>query len=721
MTTSEDCELVTLMSVIKGRLEISRGWICFWDAGIGSEAADRERADFKFALSQLQEVHLRRYNLRRSALEFFLTDRTNYFVNFNAKTRNRIYSRILSLRPANLLYHSSRSPADVLRSSGLTQRWVQREISNFDYLMQLNTIAGRTYNDLSQYPVFPWILADYSSNQLDLSDPATFRDLSRPIGVVNPKNAKEVRAKYENFEDPSGTIAKFHYGTHYSNAAGVLHYLVRMEPFTSLHIELQSGRFDVADRQFHSLHSTWRLLMDNPNDVKELIPEFFCQPEFLVNMNRLDLGVLQASRLPVGDVELPPWASSPQDFIDKHRLALESDYVSAHLHEWIDLIFGYKQRGPAAVEALNVFYYCSYDGAVDLDAISDPVERQAVEGMINHFGQTPCQLFKEPHPARLSQSEALSKSKYPASIQLYLDRLSCVHLADLAVEPRDWIVRLAIPNPDLDPSRSRGYGYQTAAVPDILVSVSRSGVIGLHAWASHDKTLPNGFSLERDPTLNNQRNRRRLSDYAFVHPGVRLDGRILCVSSDCKHLFVGGQLDNSVKVYALPRLRLVSSAAKHIDIVTCLALDDGGCHLMTGSRDTTCIVWELSAGSLKLFQVLYGHDKPVTCVGLSTGLDMAVSGSLDGTVNVHTVKEGQYIRTLESSRSGSPVIITQLWLSDRGDVVFAAEEKDNYSVQVYTINGQQVGLSYSPFAFTSLTSGGEGLMQLIPFSFLIEW
>lgn len=52
----------------------------------------------------------------------------------------------------------------------------------------------------------------------------------------------------------------------------------------------------------------------------------------------------------VGDVVLPPWAKgSVREFIRKHREALECDYVSENLHHWIDLIFGYKQRGKVGI------------------------------------------------------------------------------------------------------------------------------------------------------------------------------------------------------------------------------------------------------------------------------------------------------------------------------------------------------------------------------------
>ena len=59
----------------------------------------------------------------------------------------------------------------------------------------------------------------------------------------NSRSMKSLFLRYESFEDPSGLVQKFHYGTHYSNSASVMHYLIRMEPFTTLHIHLQSGKY----------------------------------------------------------------------------------------------------------------------------------------------------------------------------------------------------------------------------------------------------------------------------------------------------------------------------------------------------------------------------------------------------------------------------------------------------------------------------------------------
>nr|BAC87125.1 unnamed protein product [Homo sapiens] len=601
----EDCELITIIDVIPGRLEITTQHIYFYDGSIEKE--DGVGFDFKWPHSQIREIHLRRYNLRRSALEIFHVDQSNYFLNFKKEVRNKIYSRLLSLHSPNS-YYGSRSPQELFKASGLTQKWVNREISNFDYLIQINTMAGRTYNDLAQYPVFPWILQDYTSEELDLNNPAVFRDLSKPIGVVNEKNAKAMREKYENFEDPMGTIDKFHYGTHYSNSAGVMHYLIRVEPFTTLHIQLQSGRFDCADRQFHSIPATWQALMDNPYDVKELIPEFFYFPEFLENQNQFNLGRLQISKELVNDVILPKWAKSAEDFIYKHRKALESEYVSAHLHEWIDLIFGYKQRGPAAVEALNVFYYCSYEGAVDLDALTDEKERKALEGMINNFGQTPCQLLK--------------------------------------------------------------------------ITISMNYVIGTHGWLPYDRNISNYFTFIKDQTVTNPKTQRSING-SFA-PGLEITSKLFVVSHDAKLLFSAGYWDNSIQVMSLTKGKIISHIIRHMDIVTCLATDYCGIHLISGSRDTTCMIWQITQQggvpvglASKPFQILYGHTNEVLSVGISTELDMAVSGSRDGTVIIHTIPN------LAISWEGHIVVYS------------STEEKttlkDKNALHLFSINGKYLG------------------------------
>lgn len=90
-------------------------------------------------------------------------------------------------------------------------------------MTQLNTLAGRTFNDLNQYPVFPWVLADYTSPSLDLTAPATYRDLSKPVGAMNEKRRREFEDRFDSLkEDPE--IPPFHYGSHYSSAGGLPHW-----------------------------------------------------------------------------------------------------------------------------------------------------------------------------------------------------------------------------------------------------------------------------------------------------------------------------------------------------------------------------------------------------------------------------------------------------------------------------------------------------------------
>ena len=70
--------------------------------------------------------------------------------------------------------------------------------------MKLNFAAGRTYNDLNQYPVFPWILADYHSSTLDLSNPKTFRDLRKPVGALDAERLELLRERYASLAETEG-------------------------------------------------------------------------------------------------------------------------------------------------------------------------------------------------------------------------------------------------------------------------------------------------------------------------------------------------------------------------------------------------------------------------------------------------------------------------------------------------------------------------------------
>jgi WD40 repeat protein len=548
----------------------------------------------------------------------FSADGRNFLLAFPRKIRNKVFDRLQTVGTAltdsaHESVSGQKQSAKVEAGTGLisslmgeksvTQRWERGEISNFEYLMCLNTLAGRSYNDLMQYPVFPWIIADYDSQELDLNDISTFRDLSRPMGAQTPERLKQFEKRYNDWDDPTGETPPYHYGTHYSSAMIVASYLVRMEPFTQTFLHLQGGHFDLADRMFHSVKDAWlSAAKHNMADVKELIPEFFYLPEFLLNSNNFDLGTKQ-SGVPLGDVVLPAWAKGDsREFIRAHREALECDLVSSRLNEWIDLIFGYKQQYPAAVEAVNVFHHLFYEGNVDIYAIDDPLKRTATIGFINNFGQIPKQLFKKPHPQK-----KLAIRGFPSTVSqvgLPPDRLFFHNVDNL--------------KPTMQPVK------ELKGAVGQIIHTERHTVLAVE---QNKALIPPGYS--------------RFIAWGFPDMSIRIgtydsdkastvyentdSGDILCaVCPNCK-LFISAGTNTVVNVWEFGkgrdrhRLVLKQSLFGHSEAVTCLAASSAYNIIVSGSRDRTCIIWDLN--ELVFVRQLRGHAAPVAavCINELTG------------------------------------------------------------------------------------------------------
>ncbi|KAK6285550.1 hypothetical protein POUND7_011729 [Theobroma cacao] len=733
--------MVRPLKVIRGTFQVTTKKINFivdntesnitMDGSEGNSEVRNDEKDRSWLMASLHQMYSRRYLLRRSALELFMVDRSTFFFDFgSSEGRRNAYRAIVQARPPHLnnIYLATQRPEQLLKRTQLMERWARWEISNFEYLMQLNTLAGRSYNDITQYPVFPWILSDNSSKSLDLSDPSAYRDLSKPVGALNPDRLKKFQERYASFDDP--VIPKFHYGSHYSSAGTVLYYLVRVEPFTTLSIQLQGGKFDHADRMFSDVAATWNGVLEDMSDVKELVPELFYLPEMLTNENSIDFGTTQLGGK-LGSVKLPPWAQNPVDFIHKHRMALESEHVSAHLHEWIDLIFGYKQRGKEAILANNMFFYITYEGTVDIDKISDPVQQRATQDQIAYFGQTPSQLLTVPHMKKMPLSEVL-------------------HLQTIFRNPRE-IKPYAVPGPERCNLPAAAIHASSDAI--IIVDTNAPAAhIAQHKWQpntpdgqgtpflfQHGKSITSSaggalIRMFKGPAGPGTDEWQFPQALAFASSGIR-SSSIVSITSD-KEIITGGHADNSIKLLSSDGAKTLETAFGHCAPVTCLALSSDSNYLVTGSRDTTVLLWRIhraftsrssstseptagtgtptstSSGTLANIladksrkrriegpiHVLRGHHREILCCCVSSDLGIVVSCGHSSDVLLHSTRRGRLMRQFVGVEADA------VCLSSEGIVL--TWNQFQHTLSTFTLNGVLIARAELP------SLGGVSCMEI---------
>ncbi|XP_008051823.1 lysosomal-trafficking regulator [Carlito syrichta] len=637
-----------------------------------------EPASFSWTYEEIKEVHKRWWQLRDNAVEIFLTNGRTLLLAFdNTKVRDDVYHNILTNNLPNLLEYGN--------ITALTNLWYTGQITNFEYLTHLNKHAGRSFNDLMQYPVFPFILADYVSETLDLNDPSIYRNLSKPIAVQYKEKEDRYVDTYKYLEeeyrkgaredDPMPPVQPYHYGSHYSNSGTVLHFLVRMPPFTKMFLAYQDQSFDIPDRTFHSTNTTWRLSsFESMTDVKELIPEFFYLPEFLVNREGFDFGVRQNGER-VNHVNLPPWArNDPRLFILIHRQALESDYVSQNICQWIDLVFGYKQKGKASVQAINVFHPATYFG-MDVSAVEDPVQRRALETMIKTYGQTPRQLFHTAHASRPGAKLNI-EGELPAAVGL---------LVQFAFrETREQVKEVTYPSP-LSWIKSLKWGEYvgspSAPVPVVCFSQPHGERFG---------------SLQALPTraiCGLSRNFCLLMTYS-KEQGVR---SMNSTDIQWSAILSWGYADNILRLKSKqsePPINFIQSSQQH-QVTSCAWVPDS-CQLFTGSkcgvitaytnRFTTSTPSEIE---METQLHLYGHTEEITSLFVCKPYSILISVSRDGTCIIWDLNRLCYVQSLAGHKSP----VTAVSASETsGDIATVCDSAGGGSdLRLWTVNGDLVG------------------------------
>jgi WD40 repeat protein len=343
-----------------------------------------------------------------------------------------------------------------------------------------------------------------------------------------------------------------------------------------------------------------------------------------------------------------------------HRKVLESDSVSANLHHWIDLVWGYKQTGPAAEAVKNTFDPNIYDTVWDRADVSDPIDLHLVNAILEHCGQAPPQLFPSPHPERKCRS---AKDGIRQDFSLSCDGIEFASLSRTG--PFEWVVRVCTLGGDF-----RDVFIASGRVREGVARHINVDAITAFEWIFAD-TVAIATSVGTIEVVDVASNTGRK---CVGHPG-----RLNCLARDA-HSLVSGGSDTFIGCWSFdfeaprrtPSFRgeIVCAAASPEFHMVAAAASDGAVLLVTTETGVLGRVLALEGIPRK---VLVTHEWGFVVVYMTH----VSQGELEHMVLVYSVN-GDFVR---AKRIEEGIVAWVTWASEDGfDFLIIADECGRISI-----------------------------------------
>ena len=419
-----NCELITNQYLYSGSLLLSNCFMIFLTENnkeINYDISNLE--DYIFSMrckdnenlkklktviifyDEIKEIIKRRTLLMHQSIEIFLKNGKSFFFNlFKISNANKVYKFLAEINnkmmeKGNFKINSELNEKEIKQILNLFK---EGKIKTYEYLLYLNKYSSRTFNDLSQYPIFPWLVIGnidnlLKSGLLDLNQTNNLtkntieknfpeiRNFNYPISM----QSEERRIAFKSQSMETSNIFMFSLGNHYSTSAYIYFYLMRINPFGNCLIRLQNYKLENPNRMFTAFDELYFSLNDGSNN-RESIPEFFCDINFYCNLNCCFYGLKIFSNplLIIDDIyeEKENYnekniekngifdifnndnninlISKFVDYLYKMKKVLNSDYIAKKINKWVDIIFGKKQLPEKLndmAESCNIYFKFSYE------------------------------------------------------------------------------------------------------------------------------------------------------------------------------------------------------------------------------------------------------------------------------------------------------------------------------------------------------------------------